>query len=149
MHEDLIEQLKKLSAIDPDSGFVRRARNRIVKPRLMPAWILRPILQSAGVAAAVLLAAGASTFFSSPSVVLSSSLDPQSIANELHDTVAIQVDQIRYETQGNAIVNASIREIKNVDTSHLSSDLLSSELESFGDSATSETVDELLKQITK
>jgi len=151
MHEDLITQLQKLNALSPDPAFIRRTRTALVdrQPRSVPAWFAQPLVRSVGAALVVLIAAAASSFFAAPSLVLSSSLDAQSIAQELRDVIDIQVDQIRYERQGNAIVKASIQEIQNVETRHLSPDLLNTELGSFAGDAAADPVDALLEQITR
>ncbi|MDO8470055.1 MAG: hypothetical protein Q7S84_03535 [bacterium] len=151
MHEDLITQLQKLNALSPDPAFIRRTRAALVgrQPRSVPSWLTQPLVQSVGAAFVVLAAAATSSFFASPSLVLSSSLDAQSIAKELRDVVDIQVDQIRYESQGSAIVKTSIQEIRNLETGDLRTDLLNTELGSFAGDTAPDPIDALLEQITR
>lgn len=153
MQYDPIEQLKKCRGITPDAAFLARSRRVLLAatPVSTHVWFSLPALRLAGIFAVLTAVLGTSTFLFPTKPVLSSSLNADSLREEIKNTIAIQVQEITYDLETNMAITRAIDEIKNTETKHLNSDIIESEAEMFAiadDTATSE-IDVLLEQLTK
>jgi hypothetical protein len=153
MHNETIEQLRRLRAIEPDPGFVRRSRNMVLSSApaqvVRPWWSIAPVFRFAG--AAIVVGIGlmsASTMLFPPKPVLSSSLNSDSLRNEILNTIAIQVKEISYDQVSHDTITSAIDEIRNTNASHMNPTTLKNEMDGIdlGDTSTS-TVDDLLNQV--
>ncbi len=156
MHHDLVEQLKTLKAIRPRDGYLACSRREILNrggAAFMPrfSWVesLSPsVLRLAGVVALLLLVVGIPAILLPARPVLSSSLNPDSIREEIQQTLAIQVEELRYEQRTNQAVNAALDEIMDTSINHLNADVLESELKLLFESESSPApIDDLLDQV--
>jgi hypothetical protein len=123
-----------------------------VAPTAIPWYVL--FARSVGAYAALALALIAtSSFLTPPPLALSSSLDPTSIARELANGVAIQIDELQYEQVSLHTITQTIKEIATNDTRHLNRELITKELDGLmgeiGSATTENSIDSLLKRIAQ
>jgi hypothetical protein len=154
MHYDHQEQLKRLRAIEPDPAFLARSRHAIVgSPARIRIPLFMPLLRIAGAFAVLAAALGASGIFFPAKPVLSSSLNADSLREEIQSTIAIQVQEIQYDQTTGATISNALAEIRDTDTKHLNERILQSEATTLSNEASDENasaeIDALLDQIGK
>lgn len=151
MQMEFTAQLKRSKAIAPRPEFAERSRRYICAletPAQVKPWGgLRLALAFAF--AALLLALA--TFSTPARPVLSSSLDPEKLANEFENlTVNIQLEEIRYEQRSDLTISSAIGEITDTRTKHLSAPVLEAEKASLpSGEETVSPVDALLEQVIR
>jgi hypothetical protein len=151
MQYDPIEQLKKCREITPDPAYLARSRRVLLAatPASTRVWFSLPALRLAGVFAVLAAVLATSPFLFPTKPVLSSSLNADSIREEIKNTIAIQVQEITYEQETDAAITRAIDEIKNTETKHLNADVIVNEVDEFSleDDATTSEIDALLEQV--
>ena len=153
MHQEIIQQLKKLNAIEPDAEFVRRSRNHIVSMKNEPAFAFpsfsffpRLSLVGAFVFAGLLLAIFYPFSFSSNQTF--SALSAEAINREFDNlSINMQLNEIKFDQNAHQTIAAAIMEITDMKTQHLSSQILESENVGMTIDETGNQIDELLNQV--
>jgi len=141
MHEEIIQQIKKLREIKPDEQFAKNSRGLILaahKPAKIQIKLTWPVLTWGTIAAFCILIFVIYLSLSHTqnySKILSSSLNQTKIEQELNDlTINIQLEQITYNQAINQTIASALNEIS--DTSyikHLNRDILESEQKKLND----------------
>lgn len=128
-NQDITEKLNSLRFIEPDAAFARTSKTLIfnsepaVKTWSFPVWRLA----SSAVLATILLTF---IFYQAvrPEPVLSSSFNPQSLAQEFKNlTINVQIQEISYRQEMNQTVSSALNEVKSTNASHLNQSILQSE----------------------
>jgi hypothetical protein len=144
--KDLIKELKKLQALQPDRAFLARGRKRFETQTYtwpMPRW-----------AFASLAIVGALAVFTVLPAILpfsesSTALSADAIQKEFDNlSIGVQLKELEYN-QEDSIISA-LNEVRETRARHLNTDLLNQE-SSLGDLPVSNSaeIDKLLEQITK
>lgn len=159
MQHELIPQLKKLNAIEPDAGFVARSRATLTARSLEPAQaVAQPFrwswsMRLAGALAVLTVAVGTISYLFPPKPVLSSSLNADNLNAEFASTVGLQVQELSYSDVSGQTINSAIGEITNTKTRHLNSDVITNEAATTEPTLdmtdNSKSIDDLLNQVTK
>ncbi len=131
MNQELIGQIKKLRAIEPDSAFKANSRNLILshktkKPLFVFNW---PVFAWSGaIAMAAVLLTVTAAFFSKPKEVFSSSFDAQKLNKEFSEmNINIQLKEIGYQQNVNQTITSALSEISQTQTKHLNASVLEKE----------------------
>lgn len=156
MHQDIIKQLKKLRAVEPDAEFVRRSRSLLFReatPVLAAfpfASVTRRQWNMLGLAAgfALLMIAILSPFTLGDRHTLSA-LSAEAINREFDNlSINVQLEEMTFNENARDTIASAITEITDNKTQHLSSQLLETEIESFDIPAEdSDEINELLREI--
>ena len=129
---DLVPQLNKLRAIQPDQDFSVRSKSVILAlhPHPNTARFRMPFaLFWVGAMAAVLLVA-VFVFPATRGGITVSALNPERISQELNSLdISVELQAIRYRQVSNQEIASAINEIGDTRTRHLNPDLLQSELD--------------------
>ena len=137
----------------PDAAFLSRSRSILLAatPASTRVWFSLPALRLAGILAVLTAVIGTSSFLFPTKPVLSSSLNADSIREEIRNTIAIQVQEITYDQETNKAIANAIDEIKNTETKHLNADIIEGEADllSIEDDTTASEIDALLEQVTQ
>lgn len=129
MNTDLIQQLKKLRAIEPDTMFVAHSRSAVLNyKKPSPRFVFTtPHFIGTAFAFAVFMLLIIS-FIQRSSPVLSSSLNPKNLSEEFENlSINIQLTEIKYNQTMNQTIASALTEISDTRTRHLNSSLLESE----------------------
>lgn len=163
MEDNLILQLKKLRAVEPNTAWSANARRVVLASRMtttaMPTfartrifsrtfWIIAPTFA----AIAILLVIAPTFMNNSDSTALSqSALNPTNIEEELAGlSINIQINEIRYQETAQKTVASAISEITDTEMPHLSPSLLENELPPLElTSPRDESIDSLLNNLLK
>ena len=157
MKNATIEQLKKLKYIEPDRGFVLRARNEIfvgskpafsITPRI-PAFAIPMWAWSGAALTALLVGVSFIVPMMFPRPAFSASLNMNTLASEYGNLpINIQLKEITYEQSMNQAVASAITEVTDTKTQHLNKELLQTEEQSAAFTETSSTqIDSLLETV--
>ncbi|TSA44282.1 hypothetical protein D4R51_04145 [bacterium] len=128
MNDQIIRQLKKLKAIEPDPHFVAGSRRMILafnKQELVFAW---PSLRMAGVFAGIIAVLTTSIFLFSGNSASTALASPEDLNREFSNmNINIELKEIEYRQNVNQTIASAITEISNNNLSHLNQDILKSE----------------------
>jgi hypothetical protein len=154
MFYDPTEQLKRFRDITPDPAFVARTRAALLAaaPVSARSRFFAPFFRIAGAVAVLAGIVGGSSLLFPTRPVLSSSLNPDSLREEIQKTIAIQVREIQYEAVSNQTIATAIEEIKNTEADHLNPAVISEEAANAllpGESTTTLQIDALLEELSK
>ncbi|MFA6407502.1 MAG: hypothetical protein WCV80_02230 [Candidatus Paceibacterota bacterium] len=136
MKNATIEQLKKLKYIEPDHGFVLRARNEIFAgskpafsmPSRMPTFAIPMWALSGAALTALLVGVSFIVPMMFPRPAFSASLNMNTLATEYGSLpINIQLKEIKYEQSMNQAVASAISEVSDTKTQHLNTELLQTE----------------------
>ncbi|MDI6820839.1 MAG: hypothetical protein QMD65_01525 [Patescibacteria group bacterium] len=138
MHEEIIQQIKKLRAIRPDEQFVKNSRGLILAangPAKIQIKVTWPIFAWSAVAAfCIILVISLSLPRIQNSKILSSSLDQAKIEQELNNlTINIQLEQITYNQTVSQTIASALNEISDTYIKHLNRGILESEQRTLND----------------
>lgn len=151
MQYDPIEQLKKCRSITPDPAFLSHSRRLVLAatPASTRVWFSLPALRLAGILGVLAMVLGTSSFLFPTKPVLSSSLNADSLREEIRNTIAIQVQEITYDQETNTAITNAIDEIKNTETKHLNTDIIEGEADllSIEDDTDASKIDALLEEV--
>ncbi len=154
--DPIIQQLKRLSSIEPDPVFTARLRSTIVDVPRLHVEKSRPFLRWRALALAgsgifVALAVIITTQLSEPVTVRASSLDTTVLTKEFDElTLNIRLKEIGYQAEVNNIISEAVGEIVNTQTNHLNPSLIDAEQNILTlNEPTNSTIDKLLEELTK
>jgi len=154
MNQELIEQIKKLRAIEPDLAFKANSRNLILSYKTKKPFFNfifnRPVLAWSGVLAmAAVILAITTAVLSKPKEAFSSSFDAQKLNQEFSEmNINIQLNEIKYQQNVNQAITSALTEISQTQTKHLNSSVLEKEKNEMETSLSESKsqIDELLNQ---
>jgi hypothetical protein len=150
--QEIITQLKRLKTIAPDAGFLANSKGRILAMEPIRQRHPWAILAWSGAIATVMLSFAISSFVSSPKIVLSSSLNPDNLNNELNQMMNgnIELKDVSYQQVANQTISSALKEISDTNVKHLNASVISKEAGVANQTDTTETsqeVDQLLNEI--
>lgn len=161
MHENLILQLKKLKAIEPNADFKTKSRRLLFAHTAIPEtatksavfaipwrWNFAPIF-----GALLIIVIGTIVLLSPSKTPAVASLNTENLTQELKDlTINIQLQDVSYTQNVNQTIASALTEISDIKTKHLSPSLLQSEeqgLDGTDSTDTQSAIDTLLNSVIK
>lgn len=149
MNDQIIRQLKRLKAIEPNPGFTASSRRMILALEKEPAFVWSNF-RLAGALAGLVAVVAASVFLFSGQSATTAFASPEMLNQEFNNmNVNIELREISYRQNVSQTISSAISEISTNKLSHLNQDVLNSESNGF-DLETSNTdpeIDQLLNKL--
>jgi predicted metalloprotease len=149
-NEEIKKSLNKLRVIGPDPEFKKSSRTLILNYKPEKATFSGVLfLRLAGAFAVLILVIATLSLELSPTPVLSSSFNPNSLQREFENlTINVQIEEIEYHEEANQAIVSALNEIENTNVKHLNDSLLRGEAESIElDDSTNPEIDALLETV--